>query len=819
MSERHDRIRECSTTGQPASEGETTPILAHPMGRQPGRLPARLGAYRILRLLGEGGMGAVYEAEQDRPNRRVALKVIRSGLASGELIRRFEQEAEVLGRLQHPGIAQVFDAGVITDVEAGGHAVASIPYFAMELIRGVPLSRHVIDARLTHDQRLGLLARIADAVEHAHQRGVIHRDLKPGNILVDEAGHPKILDFGVARLTDSDIRTTTIRTDIGQLIGTVPYMSPEQAAGDPAALDTRSDVYALGVIGYELLAGRLPYDLSRRPITEAVRIIREQDPERLSTTHRSLRGDVETIIAKALEKEKERRYASAGELAADIRRYLASEPIVARPASTMYQLRKFARRNRALVGGIGATMLALAIGLVLAVQQARVARRERDDARAARAEADQKRAIAEAVVKFQDKMFASIDPSEMMGRDPTVRQVLERAEANLDKEYAAFPLVRARLHDTLGTAYHELRDDARAETHLRAALDLRRAALGEASVEAAQSKNALANHLQQDNRPEDALALFREAGDVFARVLGPNDRLTISVECNIASALSDLGRYDEAERIFSENYRKRLAHFKADDPETYFPLANRMTVRVQQGRWADAEGDAREALSGVLARQNPDHPSVLQFRNNLIGVLIENGKLDEALAESDSVIEARVRVLGPDHPDTLMSMQNKATALQRAGRAEEAVGICRDLLDRQRARDKGIGEPLVLAINNLGAALSDLKRDADAEPLFREGLEVCDRTWPDGHWIKGLIELGLAGTIAVSNPGEAERLLLAAHARLADNLGPDHPYTRLTAKNLSDLFGLQGRAAEAESWRAKAGPVTDAAGAKDPPPG
>jgi hypothetical protein len=321
-------------------------------------LPAQLGRYRILRLLGEGGMGAVYEAEQDNPRRKVALKVIRPGLLSPQLLKRFGKEAQILGRLHHPGIASVYEAGLAEDGR---------PFFAMELIAGLPLDAFAYLQSLAAPARLELMARVCDAVQHAHEHGVIHRDLKPSNILVDETGQPKVLDFGVAHATDADLQTTSGRTESGQLLGTLSYMSPEQVAGDVAALDQRSDVYTLGVILFELLAGRLPYPLEHLPLLEMARVIREREPSRLGSLDARFRGDVETIVGKALAKDKARRYASARELAADIRRYLASEPIQARPPSALYQLRKFARRHKALVGGVLGVFAALLVGTVVSV--------------------------------------------------------------------------------------------------------------------------------------------------------------------------------------------------------------------------------------------------------------------------------------------------------------------------------------------------------------------------------------------------------------------------------------------------------------------
>ena len=551
-------------------------------------------------------MGTVYKAEQDAPRRIVALKVIKPGVLSPDHLHRFGRETEVLGRLKHPGIAQIYDAGTA----AGGHT----PFFAMEYVAGRPLTRYAEAAQLDTSARLTLLAQVADAVHHAHQRGVIHRDLKPSNILVDETGQPKILDFGIARVTDSDVQAT-LQTSAGEVVGTLPYMSPEQIAADPLELDTRSDVYALGVILYELLARRLPIDVSRRNLTEAARAITDDEPAPLREADTTLDGDVERIVTKALEKQKNERYQSAADLAADIRRYLADEPIAARPLTALYQLRKFTRRHRALVGGAAATLAALVVGLVATGYFMFEARAERD-----RAEQEATKAVA--INDFLQETLGSANPYEGTGREVSVLDALGVATEKINESFADQPEIRAAVAHTIGSTYRDLGEIDRAEPLLRSALEIRKGLFADPYRDVLESLNALGELFYYKRDTDAAEALWREALEIGRSLFG-------ETHADVAEMLNNLGiiqrirdDYPAAEAMLQEALAIQRSLFGDVHEEVANTLGNLATVHLAQSDYVAAEPLLRNALDISRTALGADHVQVGLFQRDLGATLM-----------------------------------------------------------------------------------------------------------------------------------------------------------------------------------------------------
>jgi tetratricopeptide (TPR) repeat protein len=800
------------------------------------------GRYRILRLIGEGSMGAVFEAEQDKPRRRVALKLIKPGLACAGILRRFEQEAEALGRLQHPAIARIYEAGTVG---------AGQPYFAMEFIQGQPLSEYAASQSLDAASLMELVARICDGVQHAHQRGLIHRDLKPGNILIEATGQPRILDFGVARVTDSDVLATR-KTDAGQVIGTLAYMSPEQVLADPFDLDTRSDVYALGVILYELLAGTLPYQLGSK-LHEAARAICEQEPVRLGSLDRRFRGDVETIVAKALEKDKARRYASAAELASDLRRHLTHQPIAARPPSTAYQLQKFALRNKPLVLGVTAAFLALTAGAGVSSWQAvrahrasraaiaerdrattaeRIARQERDRAnlerqRAVEAEgrmiqernhalAEQKRAdtqaaAAKAISEFlendlllQAGMSWQSGPATRPDPDLKVRTALDRAAARIVGKFPTQPLVEASLRQTIGNAYRDLGLYPEAQRELERALEIQRRVFGQKHADTLASQSDLTVLYLRQGRYELAEQILTRTLQLQRRTLGRHHRNTMETAFNLAMAYRSQAKYARAEELFAEVLQYDIRVRGKEHPHTLMTMYNLAELYRYQGRYAESEPLSREALAIQRRILGNQHPQTLNSISGLAATYRALGRYPEAEPLYIEAVEVRRQTLGEEHPATLTSMNNLAVLYLTQGKFREAESIESRVVEASR-RVLGERHPDALTYtHNLGTIHLRLGNLDQAEALYTKALQLRRQTLGNAHPRTLTSQSGLAAVYrARADNAEAERLLLETMEAQTRVVGGEHPDTLSTQGELAALYQAKGRLAEAESLLTK----------------
>lgn len=769
-------------------------------------LPKRIGRYRIRRVIASGGMGTVYEATQDEPHRTIALKVMRQGVTSKSALKRFEYESQTLARLRHPNIAQVYEAGTHRD-EAG-----VVPFFAMEYIRSAKsITRFAEDGKLPLRDRLTLFAQVCETVHHGHEKGVIHRDLKPSNILVDSEGRMKIIDFGVARSTDSDLIATTSRRDLGQMIGTLQYMSPEQCASNPHDIDTRSDVYALGVVYFELLTGHPPYDLHGVAMYEATRIIRESPPMSLARLDKQLRGDVETIALKALQKDRERRYQSAADFAGDIHAYLNNEPIAAHPPSRMYQFRVLVRRNKSFCGSLTALFALLVAGATLSTSQylrAESARREAEFTRAAtqrdRSAAEQSRDDTRSVVRFLSEMLASVDPGTADG-EVTIRAILDEAAKAVEERFTNRPLMEADLRHVIGASYYSLGHYAFAESHQTAAAAIRRRELGARNPQTLSSITSLAITLGAQGKFSVSGDMFRKNYEIMRRVLGEEHPETLQALSSLAFVLKRQGRTVEAEslqRHAVDIYRRVLGD---EDPRTLVSMHVLATVLYELGRDVEAEKLQQSALETQVRLLGEEHPAVLSSLNNLANVHFGLGHYVQAEKLVRKALTIRRRILGEEHPATLNSLNNLANAIWGQGRYVEAEELIRQALDIRR-RVLGDEHPDTLAaMGNLATAFFDQGRYEEAEQLYRDTLKIRRRVLGDEHpqTLNAMANLGNAlwgrGHFVEAESQHREALVV-----LRRILGDEHPHTLLSMNNLATALDRQGRYAEAEELYRKA---------------
>jgi len=773
----------------------------------------QVGPYRLLEKLGEGGMGEVWLAEQSTPvRRRVALKLIKAGMDSREVLARFDSERQALALMNHPSIARVYDAGMTS---------RGRPYFAMEHVAGEPITDYCDRHRVSLRDRLKLFIAACEGVQHAHQKGVIHRDLKPGNVLVSPVeGKPacKIIDFGVAKATQQRLTQHTYHTHIGTLVGTPEYMSPEQAELTGVDVDTRTDVYSLGIILYELMVGALPFEVSReRSLTheEVRRRIREDEPPLLSSRvttlgdrasqaaarrgtvplslKRQLRGDLDWITHKALEKDRTRRYGSPMELAADVQRHLDDQPVVAGPPSATYRLAKFVRRHRVGVAAVGAIAAALVAGLGLAIWGLVRAQR-------AEAAAHREAAVAEQVSDFLVGLFKVSDPTRSKGGSVTAREILDRGARDIDTTLSGQPELRARMLHEIGKTYEGLGLFTESEKVVERSWEILRAELGPRDIQTLEVMRTLGMVRSQAGRLAEAEALLREALDLMRESPGPDDPETLQAMSQLGSVLAGAGKLAEAEPLLRESLERRTRILGPDSEELLVTKRSLAGVLLDQGKTKEAEPLYREALEGLRRRFGEDDPRAITTQNDLGTLLFFEGKVSETEPLFREVLERYRRVVGPDHPLTLTAANNLGVVLARLDRLPETESLYRDVLERRR-RLLGDDHPDTLySVHNMGGLMHDLDRLEESERFHREALERRMKVLGEAHPETLESECDLCLTLHdMRRLVDAELLCRRSWEGRRKLLGDDHPDTLDSGVALSVVIVSAGRYAEAEA--------------------